>query len=329
MVYAVSRGLKGPPGGEFNQLSNSVFNCDENYQKFTEFTLGHFPIEAIKEADEVRDYPVNSKGFRGPEFGKVDLLAAGCSQTFGMGVDENQTWPNLTAKTLNLSYANLGLPGTSIQKIVESIIFYIKEYGLPKVVCVNFPSLYRFRFALRSDILIYPYPKNLYSPDYTQTNIQDINMITPGSRSNEIISWPKYGKRPYDVSKTIPYESVLYLSMMSINHLIEYCSALNIDLFFTTWYPDTNLIFSEKVKRWKKSLASKDGYNNLDMSGYLELKNLNGFYNNQHSIDCHQDEKDNSTNNWYVGTDLGSHIGAHQHLHYAEMFVAAIKAKID
>jgi hypothetical protein len=325
----MSQGFEGSPVGEFNQLSNSVFRWDEDYQKFTEFTLGDFSIEAIKEADEARDYPVNSKGFRGPEFGKVDLLAAGCSQTFGMGADENQTWPHLTAKSLNLSYVNLGIPGTSIQKIVESIIFYIKKYGSPKVVCVNFPSLYRFRFALRSDLLIYPHLRHSYSPTHIQASVQDINMTTPEARVNEVKAWPRYAKRPYDISKTIPYESVLYLSMMSINHLIEYCSALNINLFFTTWYPDTNLIFSEKVKRWKKSLASKDGYNNLDMSGYLELKNLNGFYNNQHSIDCHQDEKDNSTNNWYVGTDLGSHIGAHQHLHYAEMFVAAIKAKIN
>jgi hypothetical protein len=319
----------GVPSGEFDELSDVIFRFEDLYQQFTEFTLESFPImEKIEKADENRKYPVNSKGFRGPEFGKVDLLAAGCSQTFGMGVDEDQTWPHLAAKSLGFSYANLGIPGTSNQKIVESIILYVKEYGPPKAICVNFPSLYRFRFALRSDVLEYPHPKQPTPEGVSQPYVLDINMVTPGADVKPVKNWPKYSKRPYDISTSIPYESALYLSMMSINHLIEYCSVANIDLFFTTWYLDTNLILSEKAKRYKESLGTSSEYNKLDMSGYLELENLDLFFYHLEHEKCHKEEEENSgSNNWSVGTDTGRHMGAHQHMHYAEMFSDAIKKR--
>lgn len=314
----------GPPSGEFNQLDPSIFTSDNLFKQFTEFNLTGIPLESITESDKQRNYSINSNGFRGPEFKAVDLLTAGCSQTFGMGVEEEQTWPHLTAKFLGSSYANLGIPGTSNQRIVESIIFYIKKYGAPKTICVNFPSLYRFRFALKAGILEYPYPKQKYTNNY-QSHLFDINMITPNSYLKPTKEWPKYNKRPYDISTSVPYEAALYLSMMSINHLIEYCSVANIDLFFTTWYLDTDLTFLEKIKKHKKMQKQSTDYVGLDMSGYLRLENLETFYYGPELVECHKEHK--KYNNWDRGTDTGGHMGAHQHLHYAEMFYNAIKDK--
>tara|TARA_X000000368_G_C23051598_1_gene721675 strand:+ start:292 stop:1158 length:867 start_codon:yes stop_codon:yes gene_type:complete len=87
-------------------------------------------------------YKVNNWGFRHHEDFCEDrngLLAIGCSNTFGIGVNYEQTWPYYVAKELGLNPINLGQPGGSIQacyRVAREWVPIIK----PKVVMWLIPD---------------------------------------------------------------------------------------------------------------------------------------------------------------------------------------------
>lgn len=318
---------------EFDQLSNNALHSPENFQRLTEFTL-HGIQSGTRELrygdhDPVT-YILNSDGFRGPEFGPVKLLAAGCSQTFGIGIKkEEDTWASLLAKMLDVSYANISRPGSSNASIVHSVISYIKKYGNPEIVCVNLPSLYRFTLPTRDDINNYKYIYNHQEKNTTTAGnsnnspvyVQDLNMTPTGTEADDVVNWPIYGKRPYDITKVIPYEAALYLSMMEINHLIEYCRVAGIDLVFTTWYEDTAKFFSYKLDR----INSLDtvSFNQMDMSSYVVLDDLHKVIHDANKfVRCHKNVEDKP--DWDHGLDRTRHMGAHMHIHFAEMFYKKI-----
>lgn len=72
------------------------------------------------------EYLYNEYSFRGGGFsGKSELLVAGCSMTFGIGVPEQDTWGARLAKFLNIDdFANIGLAGASTQRICKTIYEY-------------------------------------------------------------------------------------------------------------------------------------------------------------------------------------------------------------
>ena len=57
------------------------------------------------------EYRFNSEGFRCPEFRENGMVSLGCSNTVGVGLPEECTWPHIVAKALDLPCANLGQNG--------------------------------------------------------------------------------------------------------------------------------------------------------------------------------------------------------------------------
>jgi len=49
------------------------------------------------------------------------IICIGCSFTFGIGLDEEQTWPFKLSKLLNCNFLNLGFPGGSIKYVLWQI----------------------------------------------------------------------------------------------------------------------------------------------------------------------------------------------------------------
>lgn len=311
---------------ESDQLSAVVFNNIHVFQQLTEPTLQEVVIDIRHKSADPTEYILNSNNFRGPDHGPTDLLIAGCSQTFGIGVSEEVTWGAKLSKMLGLSYANIALPGASPQTIVESIFSYIKEHGAPRAVCINFPSVYRFKIPTRADIATYPYGhlnETLFESEQTtapSTNsviIRDMNMAPTGTSLDDVVNWQTYSKRPYDITKVLSYESALYLTMMSINYLIEYCKSANIHLVFTTWYPDADKFLSEKKRRTLS--AEHKARNKMDMSGYTPLNDIETcIWYPEELGDCHLNEENLPF--WDYGLDKPGHMGAHAHLHFAELF---------
>jgi hypothetical protein len=287
---------------------------DSDYRNLTEFCSRDVSVmlSAMRASDPQNTHVLNSSGYRGPEHGKVDLIAAGCSQTYGQGVQEEHTWPAMLSKMSGMSYANIAVPGTSVQTIIQSVMEYIQKHGKPKAVAVVLPSLYRFTFATRGDISIYEQHGN---HDIPTVGVHDITMTPTGTIKDAVKNWPKYSRQPHDVTKVLSYEAALYLSMMSINHLIHYCKVANINLVISSWYENADEILSMKKERsW-----------NVDFSSYVTIDKMNKLFKGSTPKveDCH-DNVDNHPY-WHYGLDTAYHMGSHAHLHFAEAFYRKLK----
>ena len=287
---------------------------DLDYRQLTEFYSRSVSVmlEDMRKSDPRNDHVLNSNGYRGPEHGKVDIIAAGCSQTYGQGVQEKDTWPAILSKKLNMSYANIAIPGTSVQTIIQSVMNYIEMHGKPKVVAVLLPSLYRFTFVERTDISTYKARRQV--SDIPGISVYDMTMTPNGNSKDAVANWPKLSKQPHDISKVLSYEAALYLSMMSINHLIHYCKVAEIQLVISSWYENADQILTEKKNRsW-----------NVDFNCYVTIDKFEELFNGStpHVEGCH-DNVDNHPY-WDYGLDTAYHMGSHAHIHFAETFAKEI-----
>ena len=98
----------------------------------------------------------NLLGHRSKDLDKLNLnnyiLFAGCSITWGVGLDVEETYPYLTAKSLNLDYYNLAIPGGNIELAIVNIFSFLKNIKeKPKFIVLQYPGPHRF---LLSDDLI-------------------------------------------------------------------------------------------------------------------------------------------------------------------------------
>lgn len=102
----------------------------------------------IIEKDEI-----NSNNFRSDEFtsshdGK-HVLFAGCSVSFGDGLFKEEVWAyklykKLSEQTKLSGYFNLSAQGIGAVEIFKNISIYIDRFGIPDVIFVLLPNLFRF-----------------------------------------------------------------------------------------------------------------------------------------------------------------------------------------
>jgi hypothetical protein len=92
-------------------------------------------------------YQLNSQNYRAPEWDTIDwsnsVVMLGCSQVFGVGVDEDQTLGYYLSELLDKPVINLGIPGGSSMALwinTEKLL----NYGIkPLAVIYNWPSANR------------------------------------------------------------------------------------------------------------------------------------------------------------------------------------------
>ena len=95
-------------------------------------------------------YKLNSQNFRSDEFitehsGK-HILFAGCSHTFGQGNLLKDVWSHKLYEELEgekSGFFNLGTPGATYSEIAGQVLSYIAYYGVPDIVFILLPDLYR------------------------------------------------------------------------------------------------------------------------------------------------------------------------------------------
>jgi hypothetical protein len=88
-------------------------------------------------------YSFNSCGFRCAEF--TDMPTAmflGCSHTVGIGMPVDKIWPELVSKALNMSCANLGIGGGSLDTAFRLCHGYIDSIR-PKILVLLRPEITR------------------------------------------------------------------------------------------------------------------------------------------------------------------------------------------
>tara|TARA_R110001606_G_scaffold17539_1_gene67852 strand:- start:355 stop:1260 length:906 start_codon:yes stop_codon:yes gene_type:complete len=117
-------------------------------------------------------YSINSHGLRCDELTKQHdgkhILFAGCSVTFGEGVPLEHTWAHKTytkisEKEKTSGYYNIAQSGSSSNWIIIQVLKYIRDYGVPDVLFINFPDATRELGYVENKELIQSLTVNLYA----------------------------------------------------------------------------------------------------------------------------------------------------------------------
>lgn len=297
-------------------LTSSLFLEDDGARKIfrrlfiTELQEG---LDHAKEErfgpDDKNIYLLNSYGFRSPEYSsKNKLLALGCSQTMGMGVPEEGTWPNLLAKSLGITYSKVAYGGWSIQTIVMNAFAYFKEFGHPEMLCLLLPDPNRIKLVGVSGVIDTKY-SNALTRDmaYKDVEIYDSTLWKPDG-----FSYPKYIKRPYQLADILPIEQTVFYGFQMLGMLIQYCSTNNIKLAWGSWHIGTESIVNEI-----KSMGV-----NFDISSYVFGidRLIRDYADYRKEPNCHLEEYAKAPETFIVGSDESGHMGVHSHMHVADRF---------
>jgi hypothetical protein len=251
------------------------------------------------------NYSINRKLYRGKDFiegSPAEILAAGCSQTWGTGLPDTLIWPNILKEKLNAKDVdNLGQPGKSIRGIVEIIFSYFKEVGHPEKLFILLPPMWRFRLPRTPGVMV---SKEKHNND----------IIIDGAVYHEDNA--KFYKLPLALHEIITEEIAYDQALMSLRLLEQYCKQSNIFLSYGFWDPDENLFFKE--------IANQNKY--YEKYSFIDSSWFNGKTFNGDHPDCHQDFANNPGFRmfWEMANDYdqheNAHIGAHASIHIAEKF---------
>jgi len=334
IVTVSSNNPLNPDGNEYSGLHFSMHETEmsENtkdallsifgfYSANSEF----YPDEHSKQGwgasvDSKNYYAVDKHGYRNSvDVGRADIIAAGCSQTYGVGVPEEIRWSNQLGKSMNMSQATVSLPGWSTQSIVNGVMSYIKQYGKPKVVALLLPDFYRYDLLVNKDSMVF----RLENPKLPDSGpIRRINDVTAPH-----VELPKVSKRPHVSYEILSAEISYFLSGQFLRFFIEYCKEAKITLVWATLnYPVHLLIDQAKNVEMENKLFQP----NVDFDSYVELD----YFSGQGEADllkmtCHKDIKLTQGEFFNFGVDkIGDHrphMGGHMHAHVAENF----KQKLD
>ena len=104
--------------------------------------------------DPKTEYSINSFGYRDIDWiGKAEILAVGCSNTWGYGVPVDGRWTNILGEKINKEIRNLSFPGGSINDLVAKSFEYFKIFGNPEIMLCLFPDPFRLRLPIKKNII--------------------------------------------------------------------------------------------------------------------------------------------------------------------------------
>lgn len=274
----------------------------------------HIHSGVEQKSDPINTYTVKN-GFRITEpINSPDILAVGCSQTWGVGVPDHALWPAVLANKTSKSYFNLGVPGVSIMHLVLLAINYIEKYGNPEYVVALWPDIRRIFIPI--DAEVNSVSIDTWSEDIGENpriDIQDVHFPHNRFGSNDYIA--KFSKKPHVIHEVISYSIPFVYSIHYLRFFEEYCKLKNIKLISSTWDGETAVLVKE---------LGLDSFYFLDWLHYDKAPNHEIYIS-----DCHPSMEDVYGMNWFRGADhtdenMG-HIGIHEHLDYAEMFERVIR----
>jgi hypothetical protein len=268
--------------------------------------------------DPARSYVQNSMGFRGAsEFESgVDLIATGCSQTYGLGVDEDATWATSMANALGMTHVTLAAPGWSVQEMTSSVMAYIHKFGKPKVIAALLPDFGRTIFIEHENILISEHG-SIKGNDHIDIRVRGFHYDGGYSRA-------RISKAPHVSLDVLPTEAAVYLAAQAWASFIEYCRVGDIKLVWTSWDKHNLDVYS-----MLQELSEDPGCNRqdviIDTSGMVwhpYVTYAKAHIEELKKLTCHQEIKDKWPDSFDVGTDACEHYGAHAHAHIGELLTS-------
>jgi len=233
--------------------------------------------------DEENIYNINELGLRGLNYQNPEIVAVGCSITYGMGIPEEYTWPMFLSKKVNTEILNFGISGYSISLLCQKIIEYCYfNNHFPKNIFCFFPSLFR-TFNINPML-----GKKI-------TNSLFIKTINPS------------------------IHNTIFNSINSIFILEKFCIDHNINLLWTTWNQPSNTLLEKlnsipnfKLEKYKK-------FDNISNNNF-EIKCNSNHDNNLFNHKCWSIGSDYFVVNGNKLKDYQSHPGIHYHYHVADFF---------
>ncbi len=121
---------------EINNATSNGFSNTDTQQLFNK-NLNTCPIDWYYRNNTI-SYAVNKQGFRTAEFDTIDwrnsVVIFGCSNVFGVGLDDQDTISFRLSAILNMPVVNLGIGGTSIEYALHNSVILKSGYPEPKGV---------------------------------------------------------------------------------------------------------------------------------------------------------------------------------------------------
>jgi hypothetical protein len=331
-------GYYKPKQGEYEKLVSNFVYDDFNWSNsrykvhYAKGIVDQHNKDLIWTTDEDKQpYVLNSMGYRSDEFLETrDVVFAGCSFTWGIGVVVDGIWGNILSKSLNTKSYNLGWSAKSTQFIVRNTIAFCKEYGNPKVIFCLFPDFTRIQMKSEATFM----RGKLISEGRVGRIEYDILL-----KGRSPVKDTKYSKAPHLAEDMIPSEFLFSINLDYIHMLELYCELNNIKLFWGTW------------DRWQEKYL-KENIDSMDFKNYVYLEQdkwsygptgmyRDNFYDNDtiriNHKQCHEEYRDTYGLNFDFPMDgdpksglpgvevVTGHMGVHKNIHIAEKFEEAFK----
>lgn len=279
----------------------------------------------IGTVDEYNTYEINSLGFRGKIDENIDILASGCSITFGLGIPELGRWTNILGNKLNKNILNMGNPGGSTKTICNNIIQYCMNNRMPEAVFCLMPDFFRNMVIV---------DKEFYKSKIKREHIENKDELQVIFCNPKIIHhkdniFMEIKDNKYIEDYTSPHQLILD-SINNIYNLESFCLSNNIKLYWTTWDSASALIMKElmNLKNFKLNnfsfLTQKNGnlINPEEVGMLCDSSHDSEFKDNI----CWQRGCDYSVVNYEKKTEW-AHPGIHFQHHVAEFFYELYIAK--
>jgi len=269
-------------------------------------------------------YYINEHGYRSQPFSKDnEVLVLGCSQTYGSGMLNSFTWPDIFCNTTNKKYSSIAQRGDSINGQVYKAFKYFEEIGNPKILLASFP-MYRLEYPIIPNKFLSP--RGVITKKFLESMPRSIAVSY--FRDKDVL---EFSKKPHDPAYVIPVEFTLFYSFMFIKMLEQYCDSHNIKFIWNIHDIDNEMYYAIKEK-------SEDTFKNylypLKSASdcvYVYKKNKEYDVDIQHSKlhkNCFEELRDHPLFHHAADYDKKnnkSHWGIHVHKHTAEKFIAKYK----
>lgn len=283
-------------------------------------------IEGHSQSDKhdlVNSYSLNSFNYRSPEFKEgTELLVAGCSYTYGIGLREDTTWGRQLADSRGLTYSNISIPGGSAIWIIDQVFRYFKKYGHPKYLAILLPNVYRGLAYLDTEVI--------YGGGSTKGD-PDLVPFSPRTFISE--QYPKISKRPHDIHDVISPRQLIYDNITKIRILEQYCNQVGIKFKWAVFEKP-----SEKFLRDVEKIYPFENRVDLNKSNWAEhfKGDVNGFFLRDLDaaepdtyLKCCEDRREWAGDAFDLATDRETgidraHPGVHAHIHAAKDFADAL-----
>jgi hypothetical protein len=136
-------------------------------------------------------YKVNSSGYRTREWKDINwkesIVILGCSNTFGIGLDEDETISYMLESKINRPVINLGYPSGSNELILNNSVALFENFGAPYGVVINWSTPDRMRYFFKDGYLdLGPWNHDTYDSFQDGVDIDKLYKLSTLDENNVI-----------------------------------------------------------------------------------------------------------------------------------------------